>query len=123
MTEWQSMFDEFADEDLVLVGEDAAFSSSIRRKRPDAWAVHWGRRATFILESTRPNDGADDWQTRTDACKADIAHYGTSLLRLRCGSGGRWKQSPSPWAPVARSTRTDACKAEQYRPLRHNRIP
>jgi hypothetical protein len=71
MTEWQRMFDELADEDLVLVGEDAALSSSIRRKRPDARAVHWGRRATFIQESTRPNDGADDWQTRTDACKAE----------------------------------------------------
>jgi hypothetical protein len=60
MTEWQSMCDELADEDLVLAGDDAALSSSIRRKRPDAWAVHWGRRVVFILEFTRTNDGADD---------------------------------------------------------------
>ena len=26
------------------------------RKRPDAWAVHWGKRCLFILEFTRPND-------------------------------------------------------------------
>jgi hypothetical protein len=63
------MCDELADEDMVLVGEDAALSSSIRRKRPDAWAVHRGRRVVFILEFTRPNDGADDWQTLTDAYK------------------------------------------------------
>jgi len=71
MTEWQSMCDELADEELVLVGDDAALSSSIRRKRPDAWAVHWGRRVVFILEFTRPNDGADDWQTRTDTYKEE----------------------------------------------------
>jgi hypothetical protein len=69
MTEWQGMCDELADEDLVLVGDDAAFSSSIRRKRPDAWAVQWGRRVVFILEFTRPNDGADGWQTRLSAYK------------------------------------------------------
>ena len=40
-SEWHRMCDELADEDLVLVGDDAAHSSSIRRKRPDAWAVHW----------------------------------------------------------------------------------
>ncbi len=28
----------------------------IQRKRPDAWAVHWGKRRLFILEFTRPND-------------------------------------------------------------------
>ena len=69
--EWQRMCDELADEDLVLVGEDTALSSSIRRKRPDAWAVHWGHRVVFILEFTRPNDGADDWQTRTDVYKEE----------------------------------------------------
>jgi hypothetical protein len=63
------MCDDLADEDLVLVGEDAALSSSIRRKRPDAWAIHWGRRAVYVLEFTRPNDWAVDWQTRTDEYK------------------------------------------------------
>ena len=69
--EWQRMCDELSDEDMVLVGDDTALSSSIRRKRPDAWAVHWGQRAVYILEFTRPNDGADDWQTRTDAYKEE----------------------------------------------------
>jgi hypothetical protein len=71
MAEWHRMCDELADEDLVLVGDDAALSSSIRRKRPDAWAVHWERRVVFILEFIRPNDGEDDWQTRTDAYKEE----------------------------------------------------
>ena len=66
---WQRMCDDLADEDLVLVGEDAALSSSILRKRPDAWAIHWGRRAVYVLEFTRPNDWAVDWQTRTDEYK------------------------------------------------------
>lgn len=68
---WQRMCDDLADEDLVLVGEDAALSSSIRRKRPDAWAIHWGRRVVYVLEFTRPNDWAVDWQTRTDAYKEE----------------------------------------------------
>jgi hypothetical protein len=38
------MCDDLAGEDLVPVGEDGALSSSIRWTRPDAWAVHWGRR-------------------------------------------------------------------------------
>ena len=74
MDEWQRMCDELADEDLVLVGDDSALTSSIRRsirrKRPDAWAVHWGQRVVFILEFTRPIDGGD-WQTRTDAYKEE----------------------------------------------------
>ena len=71
MDAWQRMCDELADEDLVLVGEDAALSSSIRRKRPDAWAVHWGHRVVYILEFTRPNDWASDWQEKTDAYKEE----------------------------------------------------
>jgi hypothetical protein len=65
------MCDEYPDEDLVLVGDDAVFFSSIRRKWPDAWAVHWGCRVVFILDFTRPNDWADDWQTQTDAYKGE----------------------------------------------------
>ena len=55
--EWQRMCGELAYEDLVLVREEAALSSSIRRKRPDAWAVHWEPRVVYILEFTCPNDG------------------------------------------------------------------
>jgi hypothetical protein len=71
------MCDELANEDLV--GKDSALSSSIRRKWPDAWAVQWGvtpsrgvRWIVFILEFTRPNDGADDWRARTDACGGSL---------------------------------------------------
>ena len=59
--------DELGEEDLVLPDADNAFTSGIRRERLDAWAVHWGSRVLYILEFTRPNDLADDWQTRTDA--------------------------------------------------------
>ena len=68
---WQRMCDELGEEDLVLPYAGVALTSSIRRKRPDAWAVHWGRRVLYILEFTRPNDWADDWQTRTDAYKTE----------------------------------------------------
>ena len=71
------MCDELADENMVLVGDDSALMLSIRLKRPDAWAVHWGQLVVFILEFTRPNDGRDDWQTLTDAYKEE--RY--SLLR------------------------------------------
>ena len=63
---------ELREEDLVLPGADVTFTSGIRRKRPDAWAVHWGRRALYILEFTGPNDWAGDWQTRTDAYKTEL---------------------------------------------------
>ena len=65
------MCDKLANEDLVLIWEDAALSSSIRWKRPDAWAVRWGRRILYVLEFTRPNDGACDWQDRTDTYKEE----------------------------------------------------
>ena len=77
MDAWQRMCDELGEEDLVLPVADVALTSGIRRKRPDAWAVHWGRRVLYILEFTRPNDWADDWQTRTDAYKTE--RYSLSL--------------------------------------------
>ena len=61
LTNGKGFCDELVDEDMVLVGDDSALTSSIRQKRPDAWAVHWGQQVVFILEFTRPNDGADDW--------------------------------------------------------------
>ncbi len=35
-------------------GEDMDTDAMTQRKRPDAWAVHWGKRRLFILEFTRP---------------------------------------------------------------------
>jgi hypothetical protein len=42
---------------------DPALASCIRRKRPDGWAVHWGRRRVRILEF-RPY-----WREETEAYK------------------------------------------------------
>jgi hypothetical protein len=45
---------------------------------------------------------------QTRISRSDIARYGTSLLR--CCLDGRWKQSPSPWASVARSMRKSGAR-------------
>ena len=54
--EWQRAWDELTDLKLDGEGEDMDTDATTRRKRPDAWAVHWGMRRLFILEFTRPND-------------------------------------------------------------------
>jgi hypothetical protein len=54
--EWQRAWDELTDLKLDGEGEDMDTDAMIQRKRPDAWAVHWGKRHLFILEFTRPND-------------------------------------------------------------------
>ena len=41
MDAWQRMCDELCEEDQVLPVADVALTSGIRRKPPDAWAVHW----------------------------------------------------------------------------------
>ena len=68
---WQRMCDELVEDDLVLPDAEVSLTSGIRRKRPDAWAVHWSRRVLYILEFTRPKDWAGDWQTRTDVYKTE----------------------------------------------------
>ena len=72
--------------------EDAALSSSIRRKRPDAWAVHWGRRILYVLEFTRPNDWAGDWQDRADTYKEErYEPLRDKIAGLLLGSRVGWK--------------------------------
>ena len=66
------MCDELGEDNPVLPDAVVAFTLGIRRKRPDAWAVHWGRRVLYVLEFTGPNDCADDWQTRTDTHKTEL---------------------------------------------------
>jgi hypothetical protein len=44
-------------------------ASSIRRKRPDAWAVSWEDRKLFLMEFTRPNDKEIDFSQSTDRMK------------------------------------------------------
>jgi hypothetical protein len=50
------MCDELADEDLVIVGDNAALSSSIRLKLSDAWAVHLGLQVVCILGMMSSHD-------------------------------------------------------------------
>ncbi len=66
-------WDELADSDVDLEGEgwETDPDTAIHRKRPDAWAVHWGRRNLFILEFTRPNDRCATALQDTDAYKRD----------------------------------------------------
>ena len=61
--DWGRLCDELTDQ--VLTGtetaEELALTASIRRKRPDAIAVHWSRRMVRILEFSRVNDSREDW--------------------------------------------------------------
>jgi hypothetical protein len=55
--DWHRMCDELTDRDMAPeMDADPALASCIRRtrKRPDGWAVYWGRRRVRILEFTRP---------------------------------------------------------------------
>ena len=71
MTDWYRMCDEITDDDLITdMAADLSLASSIRRKRPDGWAVHWGRRMIRILEFTRCNDYRQDWRETTEQYKS-----------------------------------------------------
>jgi len=66
--EWYRALDNAEDAMLEAeVGYEEA--SSIRRKRPDAWAVSWEDRKLFIMEFTRPNDKEIDFSQSTDRMK------------------------------------------------------
>jgi ribonuclease HI len=72
MTDWYHMCDELTDGDLETATEaERALASSIRRKRPDGWAIHWGRRKIQILEFTRCNDYRLDWRELTEEYKSE----------------------------------------------------
>ena len=52
IAEWSRMWDEMTDRDLETATDadsERALASGIRRKRPDGWAVHWGRRRVLVL--------------------------------------------------------------------------
>jgi ribonuclease HI len=53
---WQRACDEISDTDLEATDGPGDEDESLRRKRPDAWAVRWDARRLIILEYTRPND-------------------------------------------------------------------
>ena len=70
MGDWYRMCDELAEQDLMTDTEaDLPLASSIRRKRPDGWAVHWGQHMIRILEFTRCNDYRQDWRETTEQYK------------------------------------------------------
>ncbi len=57
MTDWHRMCDELTYRDIApKTDTDPALDSGIRRKRPDGWVLHWGRRTIRLLEFTRCND-------------------------------------------------------------------
>ena len=64
--QWQRMCDELQDEDLEGSEEEAEAAASLRRKRPDAFLISWGRRRLVILEFTRAYDRESDWALTTD---------------------------------------------------------
>jgi hypothetical protein len=66
------MCEEITDSYLETVTDaEQALASGIRRKRPDAWAVHWGRRRVRVLEFTRANDYLQDWHVTTEDYKTE----------------------------------------------------
>ena len=72
MTDWYCMCDELTEHDLMTdTAADLSLASGIRRKRPDGWAVHWGRRRVWILEFSRCNDYRQDWRETTEQYKTD----------------------------------------------------
>ena len=88
-------WDELTDVHLEGEGWETDATTAIQRKRPDAWAVHWGKRNLFILEFTRPNDRCATALQDTDAYKRDRRSYpargprpAASLFGIRSGSVG-----------------------------------
>jgi hypothetical protein len=70
MTDWHRMCDELTDHDIAPETDtDPALDSGIRRKRPDGWALHWGRRTIRVLEFTRCNDYRPAWREETEEYK------------------------------------------------------
>ena len=68
--DWHRMCDELTDRDIAPETDaDPALDSGIRRKRPDGWALHWGRRMIRLLEFTRCNDYRPAWREETEEYK------------------------------------------------------
>ena len=72
MDDWARMCDALMDCDLETATEaERALASGIRRKRPDGWAMHWGRHRVRILEFTRCNGYRQDWRETTEDYKTE----------------------------------------------------
>jgi hypothetical protein len=72
MTDWYSMCNELTEHHLMTDAEaNVALAASIRKKRPDRWALQWGRRLIRILDFTRCNDRdyRQDWHETTETYK------------------------------------------------------
>ena len=66
------MCDGITDSDLETATDaERALASGIRRKRPDGWAVHWGRRRVRVREFTCVYDYRPDWHETTGDYKTE----------------------------------------------------
>jgi hypothetical protein len=83
--------DELTDRDSDMAPEmdtDPVLDSCILRKRPDGWAVHWGRCRDRILEFTQCNYYRPDWRKETEAYKT--ARYQPLRDRMLAALPSRW---------------------------------
>jgi hypothetical protein len=77
--EWNRAWDEITDRDIEIQedelfgaeGAEPVLAAEVHRKRPDGWAVNWGRPALFILEFTRPYDKSKNFHSRADTHKTE----------------------------------------------------
>ena len=94
--DWHRMCDELTDRDIAPETDaDPALDSGIRRKRPDGWALHWGRRMIRLLEFTRCNDYRPAWRRKP---------RGSSPCTVRSSGFGRPRTAAGPCILAAGST-------------------
>ena len=67
--EWQRAMDDLSDLDLDGPDGDPALGAGLLRKRPDGFAINWGRKTVLVLEFTRAFDSRADWHTIVDQHK------------------------------------------------------
>jgi ribonuclease HI len=90
LDDWQRCMDCLIDNDLELhaEAEDPSQQGGLRRKRPDAVAIHWGQATAYILEFTRPSDSRIDWHTRNDLYKRE--RYTPLMTKMRTHLTQEW---------------------------------
>lgn len=90
LDDWQRCMDCLIDNDLELhaEAEDPSHQGGLRRKRPDAVAIHWGQATAYILEFTRPSDSRIDWHTSNDLYKRE--RYTPLMTKMRSHLTQEW---------------------------------
>ena len=90
------MCDEITDSDLETATDAArALASGIRRKRPDGWAVHWGRRRVRVLEFTLANVYRPDWHEMTEDYRTERYRPLRDKMAAGLPPSGQWRQFAS----------------------------